>query len=256
MKEAVKRNPSILLDGLQWGAPGWIGNGSSFRRTTPITSSVSSRRPRRSTASRSTTRAFGTSGLTPERPLNGGWIKFLKAAFMAHGLATKLVAADEVAAFDVAEDMLKDPALLAAVDVLGNHYQSRNSESFEPAILDATGKPVWSSEDGPWRGDWEGAAELATALQPQLHRFGMTKTIIWSLVTSYADMSCRFPARASCGRASPGRGTTRSSRRFGRSRISPSSRSPGWVYLKNGCGFYGKIGHPASRPCDRPTETS
>ena len=27
MKEARKRNPGVLLEGLQWGAPGWIGNG-------------------------------------------------------------------------------------------------------------------------------------------------------------------------------------------------------------------------------------
>jgi hypothetical protein len=30
MKEAKRRNPSIKLFGLSWGAPGWIGNGSYF----------------------------------------------------------------------------------------------------------------------------------------------------------------------------------------------------------------------------------
>jgi hypothetical protein len=30
MKEAKKRNPDIYLDILQWGAPGWIGNGDFF----------------------------------------------------------------------------------------------------------------------------------------------------------------------------------------------------------------------------------
>ena len=30
MKEAKKRNPDIILEGLQWGAPGWIGNGNFF----------------------------------------------------------------------------------------------------------------------------------------------------------------------------------------------------------------------------------
>jgi hypothetical protein len=30
MTEAKKRNPDILLYGLSWGVPGWIGNGSYF----------------------------------------------------------------------------------------------------------------------------------------------------------------------------------------------------------------------------------
>ena len=30
MKEARKRNPDIILESLQWGAPGWIGNGEYF----------------------------------------------------------------------------------------------------------------------------------------------------------------------------------------------------------------------------------
>ncbi len=30
MEEARKRNPKIRLEGLQWGAPGWIGNGQFY----------------------------------------------------------------------------------------------------------------------------------------------------------------------------------------------------------------------------------
>ena len=30
MAEAKKRNPDILLYGLSWGVPGWIGNGNFF----------------------------------------------------------------------------------------------------------------------------------------------------------------------------------------------------------------------------------
>jgi galactosylceramidase len=237
MKEAARRNPDILLDCLQWGAPGWIGNGQFFSQDNA------------DYIVRFIEKAKEVHGLdidyagvwnertfTIERPFNNGWIKLLKAEFLAHKLSTKIVAADEVAAFVVAEEMLKDPALLAAVDVLGNHYQSGNPKSFDPALLAATGKPVWSSEDGPWRGDWEGAAGLAKRFNRNYIDYGMTKTIFWSLVTSYADI---LPI--------PGSGIMRAATPWsGHYEIQPALwavahftqfTAPGWVYLKNGCGY-------------------
>ena len=35
MTEARRRNPSILLSGLAWTFPGWVGNGSSSPWTDP-----------------------------------------------------------------------------------------------------------------------------------------------------------------------------------------------------------------------------
>ena len=30
MKEAKRRNPSLTLDAVAWGAPGWVGNGNFY----------------------------------------------------------------------------------------------------------------------------------------------------------------------------------------------------------------------------------
>jgi hypothetical protein len=237
MKEAKRRNPAILLDALEWGAPGWIGNGEFFSRDNA------------EYIARFLEIAKKTHGLdidfvgvwnerpwALERPRNNGWIKLLKSELLRRGLKTRLVASDEVAAWSVAEDMLKDPALLAAVDVLGNHYQSGNPKAFDAELLAKTGKPVWSSEDGPWRGDWEGARKLAQRFNRNFVDFGMTKTIFWSLVTAYSDI---LPI--------PGSGIMRANTPWsGRFEVQPALwavahftqfADPGWAYAKAGCGL-------------------
>lgn len=70
-----------------------------------------------------------------------------------------------------------------AVQVIGAHYVGFKSA---PEAL-ATGKRVWSSEDGPWRGDWQGARQLARVFNRNYVQGRMTKTVIWSLITSYYD---------------------------------------------------------------------
>ncbi|MGA2497057.1 MAG: discoidin domain-containing protein, partial [Tepidisphaeraceae bacterium] len=51
----------------------------------------------------------------------------------------------------------------------------------------ATGRVLWASEDGPWRGDWTGARLLAQTYNLNYIRGKCVKTIIWSLITSYWD---------------------------------------------------------------------
>jgi galactosylceramidase len=237
MKEAVRRNPDILLDALQWGAPGWIGNGQFFSRDNVdyIVRFIEAAKLHYGL----TIHYAGMWNERPyayERPLNSGWIKLLKAEFLARNLAVKLIASDEVAGFAVAEEMLKDPSLLAAVDVLGNHYQSGNSKSFNPGLLAATGKPVWSSEDGPWRGDWEGAVGLAKRFNRNYLDFGMTKTIFWSLVTSYTDI-LPIPGSGIMQAAAPWSGNYEVQPALWAVAHFTQFANPGWVYLKNGCGY-------------------
>lgn len=101
------------------------------------------------------------------------WIKTLRRTLDAAGLnAVRIVAADQTPdlapEWNIAEDILADTALAQAVHTIGAHYASSTGWKF--ALKEAfasteeakkTGKPLWASEDGPWRGDWEGARWLA-----------------------------------------------------------------------------------------------
>ena len=113
----------------------------------------------------------------------------LKSALLANGLSTKLVAADQTggAQWLVIGAMYADPDFAAAVDVIGAHYVSQINYDSTPEVR-ATGKPLWSSEDGPWRGDWTGAAYLAKTFNRNYITGKITTTEVWSPVSSYYDV--------------------------------------------------------------------
>jgi galactosylceramidase len=171
-----------------------------------------------------------------ELPRNNEWIKLLAQEIRSHQLKTRIIASDEVGGLTVGHEMMKDPQLLDAVDVLGTHYQDWNPKGFDNQIVRQTGKTVWSSEDGPWRGDWTGAGSLARKFNRNYLLFGMTKTIIWSLVTSYYDI---LPIAGS--------GVMKANTPWsGHYEIQPALWAvahfthfiqPGWKYLDAACGF-------------------
>ena len=199
MKEAKRRNPAILLDALAWGAPYWIGNGTYYSDENA------------EYMAKFIKGAKETHGLTidyigcwNETLYNTAWIKTLRKTLDRYHLPTKIVAADEVRSWSIVDDMNKDEALFRAVDVVGNHYcQGQNSALYNgktvwqnfgkdyriisPAVLQC-GKPVWSTEDGPWKGDWDGAKGVIKNIVRNYIEAKMTKTIIWSLITSYSDI--------------------------------------------------------------------
>ena len=199
MKEAKTRNPMIMLDALAWGAPYWIGGGAYYSDENA------------EYMAKFVKGANDVHGLTidyigcwNETPYHAEWIKTLRKTLDKYRLSTKIVAADEVMRWRIMDDMGNDDELFKAVDVLGNHYcQGSNGALFSgktpwqsfgndycivtPAVLES-GKPVWSSEDGPWKGDWNGAKGVIKTLVRNYIEGRMTKTVIWSLITSYYDV--------------------------------------------------------------------
>jgi O-glycosyl hydrolase len=237
MKEARRRNPAIRLDALEWGAPGWIGNGEFFSRdNADYVVRFLEMAKQAHGVDVDYVGVWNERAWAYERPRNDGWIKLLKSELKKHGLPAKIVASDEVAAWSVAEDMLKDPALLEAVDILGNHYQSGNPKGFNFELLQKTGKPVWSSEDGPWRGDWEGAKKLARRFNRNFIDYGMTKTIFWSLVTSYSDI-LPIPGSGIMRAATPWSGNYEVQPALWAVAHFTQFAEPGWRYIKSGCGL-------------------
>jgi galactosylceramidase len=226
MKEAKKRNPDIIFDILQWGAPGWIGDGKFYSQDNAdfIVAFIKGAKTYHDLD-------ISYCGIWNERMYDVAWIKLLRQTLNRAGLErVQIVAADEINKWTIADKMAKDPALRDAVQVIGTHYPHFKST---PAAL-SFGKPVWSSEEGPWSGRWAASAKQCFGLAQAFNRnyvIGkMTKSIIWSPVTSYYDI---FPL--------PGSGLMKANQPWsGHYEVQPAIWvtahttqfiQPGWKYL-------------------------
>ncbi len=262
MREARARNPRIALDVLQWGAPWWIGEGT----TPPVNPNT---RPYEELRDLQAKRFYSQDnadfiagfiqaarrhhgldidycGIWNETPYDCEWIKLLRKTLDARGLReVKIVAADQTGRhpWEIARDMRRDPALADSIHAIGAHYAGMLvKDEFGDDQYDSSpeakqsGKPLWASEDGPWRGDWSGARTLAKIYNRNYIRGKMTRTIVWSLVTAYYENlpvpdSGLMKANAPwCGHyeVQPALWATAHTTQFAQ---------PGWRYLDTGCGL-------------------
>src|SRR5206468_6169089 len=106
---------------------------------------------------------------------DAAWIKLFRRTLDANGLKqVKIVAADEThrRGWAIAGEMAKDRELMDIIHSVGAHYP--RSESTQQAK--DLGKPLWSSEDGPWHADWASAMALARTYNRNYVIGKMTKT--------------------------------------------------------------------------------
>jgi hypothetical protein len=195
MREARKRNPKILLGILPWGAPGWIGN-HHFYSQDMIDYDLK--------FINAAHEIHGVDvnyvGIWNETRYDRSWIKLLKDAVLSnnakHGLNTFVVAADSVNDWQLAKDMIADPALLAAVDVVGVHYPSyRSSQVARDLKRNNSPVPLWASEESysicpegvVCLGTAAPAATIAKMLNRNYLEGRMTKTI-------HCTVAAAFPA--------------------------------------------------------------
>lgn len=230
MEEAKRRNRDVILDCLAWGAPGWIGNGKYY---SPDMANYVAKFLLGAKQVHHLDIAY--TGVWNETPHDPNWIKLLRHTLDAAGLSkVGIVAADDYAqdGWKIVKEMETDSELRAAVARVGVHY--RDSKS--PVLAQHLGCPLWSSEDGPWRGDWDGAARIARTINRNYVIGKFTKTEIWSPVTSYYDS---LPL--------PGSGVLRANEPWsGHYLVQPAVwavahttqfASPGWRYLDSACGM-------------------
>jgi len=80
------------------------------------------------------------------------FITDLRRSLDEHGVITKIVADDLVNTWGIVEAMKRDAALRDAVAVMGTHYPQPRLVTPERAKRASRdwGKPIWSTEDGPW----------------------------------------------------------------------------------------------------------
>lgn len=180
MQEAKKRNSKIKLDVLQWGAPYWIGNGKFYSQDNIdyIVDFIKG-------AKKVYDLDIDYAGIWNETPFDVEYIKSLSQTIRESGLNTKIVAADEVCAWKIADLMHSDPDLMEAVDVIGTHYP-QNGSSIN-AIT--TEKSIWASEEGAtMRGWWDAACHLIKKFNRGYIDGKIVKHVVWSVVGAYYDI--------------------------------------------------------------------
>jgi len=181
MKEAKKRNPKITLHALAWDFPGWLKEANSQATADYLVKWLVG-------AKRVHGLDIDTIGIWNETQMDYAFIKTLKRTLVTSGLKTRIVADDLVNTWAIVDAMAKDKELADAIDIVATHYVRFKSTEAARNV----GKPIWSSEEGPWNDSWGSAGEqggpYAEALNRNYLDGRMSSTMFWCLVTSYYDI--------------------------------------------------------------------
>jgi Glycosyl hydrolase family 59 len=212
-QQALARNPAIKLYGLQWTAPGWVGDGHGGLWSTAdvryVVDWLSCARQNGLTISY----IGGWNEHYLGTPVQRAWFVNLRRALDAAGFTgTRIVAADQTPQMRkepgrrlgyfpmfvsqaVGDGMAEDPAFARAVSIVGVHDTCGLPTTGYLCVMAARtramaarlGKPVWESELGatpsvgtnPARA---GPAGLARALNDAYTEAGVTGILVWPLV--------------------------------------------------------------------------
>jgi galactosylceramidase len=251
MKEAKKRNPDIYLDCLEWGAPGWIGDGKYYS-TDNINYIISFIKG----AKKYHNLKIDYTGIWNERMYDTEFIKDLRKGLDQNGLEeVKLIAADLCChkQWQIADDMKKDDELRKAIDVIGDHYPERDNGYNSSDNAKSFGIPVWNNEGGPWKGDWSGFEYLAKMYNRDYIEGKMTKNITWSLITSYYN-NLSLPNSGIMTANSPWSGFYDVEPAVWSVAHTTQFTQPGWKYIDSGCGYLDQKGSYVTlvSPSDKP----
>jgi Glycosyl hydrolase family 59 len=243
MEEAHRRNPEIILDILPWGAPGWIGNGTYYSPDMAkyMADFIEGAKKHHGLD-------IQYAGIWNEKAYDALYGKELRREFQKRGLKTKIVCCDEYPGehqWRIAEAMESDSALADAVDVLSVHYpQTEDGALTTTHQAKAIGKPLWSSEDQPNSGggpivprDWAiGGRILANVYNRNYLEGTLTKTEIWSPVTSYYD-NLAAPNSGLMYANTPWSGYYNVQSTIWVTAHTTQFAKPGWQYLDPACGY-------------------
>ncbi|MCX5208436.1 ricin-type beta-trefoil lectin domain protein [Kitasatospora sp. NBC_00240] len=234
-EQAKARNPGIKLYGLAWGAPGWIGGGN-FWSQDMIDYLMS---------------WFGCAaqhdlsidyiGGWNERGYDKTWYENLRSTLNTKGYTSTKVVADDGFGWGVADDMAKDPAFKAAVDVVGSHYVcgylSSGATCNSTATAQALGKPLWASENGSQDTD-TGAAAVARAINRGYIDGRMTSFMNWPVIAALYPNET-FSTDGMSVAAQPWSGNYRIGRTTWATAHTTQFTKPGWHYIDSAGGYLG-----------------
>jgi len=174
-------------------------------------------------------------GIWNETPYNTQWIKTLSKELKRNSLSAKIVAADEVCSWNIAEDMKNGPELKNAIDIVGTHYPDGSTTTAQNC-----GKTLWASEEGAtMRNHWDGAKHLIRKFNQGYIKGKMVKQVIWSLVGSYYDI-LPVPESGLLNACTPWNGDFQTKPVTWTVAHYTQFVQPGWVYLEGANGFLNK----------------
>jgi galactosylceramidase len=185
IKEAQKRNPAIRIEILQWGAPGWVGNGKFYSKENAdfIAGYIKGLKKYHNIN-------IDYTGIRNEVMYDINWIKLLRKTLDANGLSkVKIDVGDQWKPADqwqIAKDIAKDSELSKAVYAINAHVPEE-TDFVTPAETQQIQKPIWSGESHQAGGDWSAAKKVAKTNNHSYPLAKITKVISWSLITSYPD---------------------------------------------------------------------
>lgn len=130
--------------------------------------------------------------------------------------------------------MAKDKEIYDSVDIVATHYVRFKSTEAARNI----GKPIGSSEDGPWNDVWGQGGEQSPPLAEILNRNyldgRMTSTMIWCLVSAYYDI-LDFPNAGLMRASAPWSGHYETRSPLWIVAHTTQFAKPGWPYLDRAC---------------------
>ena len=188
-EQPVARDPDIQLMGLQWGAPGWIGNMFGQNDINYVIDWLNCAKTHHLTIS--------YVGGWDEHALSIGWYENMRQALNANGYGNvKLMAADSFPGqsydwqrtFQVAADAAKNPRFKAALGVIAVHDTcggpTRGYQCESTATAKNLGLPLWESELGTLHGNTS-AASMARTINNGYNQADMTGFIEWPLASAF-----------------------------------------------------------------------
>ena len=236
MEEAKKRNPSIFLDCLEWGCPGWIGNGIYYSQDNAdyIVAFLKG-------AAQYHNLKFDYTGIWNEKKPDYNWIKLLRTTLDSNGLKDVKIIAADFFDWDIAAAMAGDKELLDAVYAVGIHYNERWQQKpySSTETAQSLNKSLRNSEGGPWRGDWDGFEYLVKLYNRNYITGKATNVITWSLVTSYYD-NLSLPNSGLMMAKTPWSGYFEIQPALWAAAHTTQFAQPGWRYIDAACGFLSK----------------
>jgi galactosylceramidase len=232
MKEAKKRNPDIILEALQWGAPGWIGNGNIYSQDNAdfVAAFVKGAKTYHNLT-------VDYVGIVNEKMYEKEYVKVLRRTLDLNGLqAVKIGAADLwrlKEKWAIADDMLSDPEIHDAVAVIIVHVAEMEN-NITPPNARLLNVPIWNGEAHAYGGDWPAAA-LHAKINLRAYPAGkITKIVSWSLISSYFDfLLC--PGSGMMKACSPWTGYYEVQPPVWIIAHTNQFSRPGWHFIESGC---------------------
>lgn len=190
-RQAVARNPRIMLIGLQWAAPGWVGNVWTRSDIGYVIDWLN--------CAKSNGLRISYLGGWNEHGYNIAWYENLRKALDASGYhSVKIIAADSfpgrhyvwARTFNVAKAAAADPAFRKVLNIIGVHDTCRHPtsgyECESTRQARRLGLPIWESEIGCLKGN-SAASDLVRAINNSYIQADVNGILMWPMASSIGE---------------------------------------------------------------------